>query len=174
MHVPRVRVTSQINCDNVTMLSQKRPSSATMAKWAIVCSEMVCSRHKIACKNKIIHSLPWITIFWSLVRWFSRVTKSRVKNHWQITSLVTKNSLFTVTHALFFILCSFIWIWNYTTDSTKKPPIKWTIMSSDNKSFDIAFETLHTVWRFDGQLVKTHLPQVPHICASESGQHWFR
>ena len=25
------------------------------------------------------------------------------KNHWQITSLVTKNSLFTVTDALFFI-----------------------------------------------------------------------
>ena len=25
------------------------------------------------------------------------------ENHWQITSLVTKKSLFTVTHALFFI-----------------------------------------------------------------------
>ena len=35
MPVPRVRVTSQINCDDVTMLSQKRPSLATMAKWAI-------------------------------------------------------------------------------------------------------------------------------------------
>ena len=23
-------------------------------------------------------------------------------------------------------------------------------------------------------LLKTHLPLVPHICASESGQHWFR
>ena len=27
------------------------------------------------------------------------------ENHWQITPLVTKKSLFTITHALFFILC---------------------------------------------------------------------
>ena len=31
----RVRVTSQINCGDVTMRKQKRPSLATVAKWAI-------------------------------------------------------------------------------------------------------------------------------------------
>ena len=35
MPVPHVRVTSLINCGDVTMLSQKRPSLATMAKSAI-------------------------------------------------------------------------------------------------------------------------------------------
>ena len=33
--VPRVDMTSQINCGDVIMLSQKRLSLATMAKWAI-------------------------------------------------------------------------------------------------------------------------------------------
>ena len=35
MPVPRVRMTSQINCDDVIMLSQKRPPWATMAKGAM-------------------------------------------------------------------------------------------------------------------------------------------
>ena len=35
IQVSHVRVTSQINCDDVTMLSRKRPSLAAMAKWAI-------------------------------------------------------------------------------------------------------------------------------------------
>ena len=35
MSVPRVRMTSQINCDDVKMLIRKRPSLALMAKWAI-------------------------------------------------------------------------------------------------------------------------------------------
>ena len=34
MQVHRAHVTSQISCDDVTMLSQKRPSLATMEKWA--------------------------------------------------------------------------------------------------------------------------------------------
>ena len=34
MLVPRYRVTSQINCDDVTMLSQNGQSLATIAKWA--------------------------------------------------------------------------------------------------------------------------------------------
>ena len=33
--VPHVRVASQINCGDVTMLSQKRPSLVTIAKWKI-------------------------------------------------------------------------------------------------------------------------------------------
>ena len=53
MLVPHVRETSQINCGDVTMLSQKRPSSAKMAKSAIdnCFSEIVCSGHKIECKK---------------------------------------------------------------------------------------------------------------------------
>ena len=31
------------------------------------------------------------------------------ENHWQIASLVTQKSLFTVTHALFFIYAMFAW-----------------------------------------------------------------
>ena len=59
---------------------------------------------KLRVRNKIIHSLAWITIFghsWcDLPLIFSRDFVTR-ENHWQITPLVTKNSLFTVTHALF-------------------------------------------------------------------------
>ena len=74
-----------------------------------------------------MHELPWITIFGSRVRrfandfhewrrtvnndfwvtseaicqWFSLVTS---ENHWQIASLVTQKSLFTVTNVLFYFL----------------------------------------------------------------------
>ena len=54
----------------------------------IVCSGTVCSRYKIAWGV-----LPMI---------FTRDFVTR-ENHWQITPLVAKKSLFTVTHALFFI-----------------------------------------------------------------------
>ena len=53
-----------------------------------------------------MHSLPWITIFknsWGdLPMIFIRDFVTR-ENHWQITPLVTKISLFTVIHALFFM-----------------------------------------------------------------------
>ena len=47
--VAHVRVMSQIRCGDVTMLSQKRPSSATMVKSAIdTCfSGIVCSGHEM-------------------------------------------------------------------------------------------------------------------------------
>ena len=56
------------------MLRQKRLFLATMAKWAIddCFSGIMCSEHKIAFKNTIIHSLPWITMFLSLVMWFAK------------------------------------------------------------------------------------------------------
>ena len=73
-----------------------------MAKWAEQCVQ----DKKLRVRNKIIHSLPWITIFgdsWGdLPLIFTRDFVTR-ENHWQITPLVTKTSLFTVTHALFFI-----------------------------------------------------------------------
>ena len=58
---------------------------------------------KLCVRNKIIHSLSWITIFghsWGdLPMIFTHDFVTR-KNHWQITPLMTKKS---VTHALFFI-----------------------------------------------------------------------
>ena len=53
MPVPRFRVTSQINCGDATKRNQKRPSLATMAKWAIggCFNGIVCSVHAIGCKK---------------------------------------------------------------------------------------------------------------------------
>ena len=110
MPVPDVRVTSQINCGDVTILSQKRPSLATMAKSAIdnlFFSGILCSGHRIVCKkwnntfvtmniNCFAHSWSDLPIIFTL----DFVTR---ENYWQIASLVTQKSLFTVTHALFFM-----------------------------------------------------------------------
>ena len=59
-----------------TMLSQKRPSLAclvTLAKWVIddCFSRIVCSEHKMACKEQDNALLLWIMIFWSLVMQFA-------------------------------------------------------------------------------------------------------
>ena len=57
---------------------------------------------------RIMHELPWITIFWSLMKCLPMIFMS--ENHWQITSWVTKKSLFMVMNVLFYfshtILCS--------------------------------------------------------------------
>ena len=34
-------------------------------------------------RNKIIHSLPWITIFWSLVMWFANDFNSWLRHSWK-------------------------------------------------------------------------------------------
>ena len=118
MLVSRVRVTSQIHCGDVTMLNRKRPSLATVAKWAIdhCFSRIVCSGHKIACKKwnntfvTVINDFlghSWCDLPMIFIRdepmIFTRDFVTR-ENHWQIASLVTQKSLFTViTHALFFI-----------------------------------------------------------------------
>ena len=55
MVIPYLHETSQIDCGDVTMLSQKKPSLATMAKSEIdncFYRKWMCSTHKIACKNK--------------------------------------------------------------------------------------------------------------------------
>ena len=46
--------------DIITMINQKRLPLVTMAKSAIddCLSRIVCSRHQIACRNKIMHSFP--------------------------------------------------------------------------------------------------------------------
>ena len=54
MPAPRVHATLQISCGDVTMLGQKRPSLATMAKWAVCdrfLKRIAWSGHKIACKT---------------------------------------------------------------------------------------------------------------------------
>ena len=53
MPVSYIRVTPQINCNDVTVSNQKRLSLATMAKSVIdnCFSGIVCSGHQIACKK---------------------------------------------------------------------------------------------------------------------------
>ena len=60
MPVPHVRVTSQINCSEVTMLSQKIPSLVTMAKSAIdnwFFSELRVQDIKWRVRSNIMHFL---------------------------------------------------------------------------------------------------------------------
>ena len=164
MPVPYVRVTSQINCADVTILSQKRPPLATMAKpaidnclyqnctgdplhsralahsraplftqpcshcshsrapgeqWARLCvftlqgcvqaarlcrgsPVIVCLGHRIACNkwNNIFVTMNndfWVRSETTCQWFFTREVTS--ENHWQVASLVTQKSLFTVTHA---------------------------------------------------------------------------
>ena len=94
MLVSYIRVTSQINCGDVTILNQKSLSLATTAKSAIdnCFGEIERSGHQIACKKL---NNTFITVNNDF-----RVTR---ENYWQIASLVTQKSLFTITHALFFI-----------------------------------------------------------------------
>ena len=53
MALNNIRVTSQINCGDVTILSQKRLFLTPMAKPAIdnCCNGFVCSGHLIPCKK---------------------------------------------------------------------------------------------------------------------------
>ena len=80
-----IRVTSQINCGDVTILNQKRVSLATMAKSAIdnCFSRIVCSGHQIACKK--LNNTP-VTVNndfgvtrEAICQWFSLVTSTLVK-----------------------------------------------------------------------------------------------
>ena len=77
-------------------------------RWLFL--EIFCVKDiKLLVRNKIIHSLPWITILGSLLMRFTNDFHSWLRHSWkslQIASLVTQKSLFTVTHALFFISLS--------------------------------------------------------------------
>ena len=111
MLVSYIRVTSQINCGDVTILTQKRLSLATTAKSAIdnCFGGIECPGHQIACKK---YNNTFVTVnndflghsWCDLPMIFTRDFVTR-ENDWQIASLVTQKSLFTVTHALFFIYC---------------------------------------------------------------------
>ena len=54
-----------------------------------------------------MHELPWITIFghkWGDLPIIFTSDEVTSENHWQITSRVTKKSLFPVTNVLFYFL----------------------------------------------------------------------
>ena len=57
---------------------------------------------------------------------------TRDENQWQITPLVTKKSLFMVTHALFFISYSFQWVLNHWGRVTPICVRKLAIIGPDN------------------------------------------
>ena len=103
--VPCIHVTSQINCGDVTMPSQKRLSLATMAKLAIYdsFSWFVCSGHKIACKNwnNVCVTLNCDFFITSEAIWAMIFTSDDTReNHCWIASLVTK--LLMVTNTSFY------------------------------------------------------------------------
>ena len=74
-------------------------------RWLFVAERCV-QDIKYRVRNKIIHSLPWITIFWSLMRWFANDFHSWLNHSWKsLANHPTRDqkSLFTVTHAFFYV-----------------------------------------------------------------------
>ena len=94
-------------------------------RWLFL-AELCVQDIKLHVRNKITHLLPWIKIFFGqlwcdLPMIFTRDFVTR-ENYSQIPSLVTKKSLFTVTHALF-IISFMLTKWHYW---------KWSIRSAKN------------------------------------------
>ena len=86
MLVYPVCVTSQINCGDVTMPSQKKTvldvNCDMSDRWLF--SEILCVKDiKLRVRNKIIQSLPWITIFGSLVIRFTNDFHSWLRHSWK-------------------------------------------------------------------------------------------
>ena len=111
---------------NVMLEKTVFSDNGEMSNQWLFFSEMGCSGHEIACKKWHNILLSWKTIFghsWCFHSWFRHSWKS-----WQITSLVTKNFLFTVTHALFYISSkSFRVPWNQW--SANAVHISWDVLS---------------------------------------------
>ena len=75
-------------------------------QWSIIVLVELCLQDiKSRVRNKMIHLLLLITI-WGHSWGNLPMIFTRDEKHWQITSLMTPKSLFTVTHALFFISLS--------------------------------------------------------------------
>ena len=90
-------------------------------RWLFL--EKLCVKDiKLRVRNKIIHSLPWITIFGSLVMRFTNDFHSWLRHSWKsLANRLTrdpKKSLFTVTHALFL---KEIYAWSHPWDCTNLP-----------------------------------------------------
>ena len=73
MLVPHVRVMSQSKCGDVTMLSENTilGDKCEMSDRWLFLAELCGQDIKSHVRNKIIHSLLWITNFWSHVMWFA-------------------------------------------------------------------------------------------------------
>ena len=88
MPVPRVLVTSQINCGDVTMLIQKKNGLSDNAKSAIdnCFSGMNFAFRdiKLRVRNKMGHSLPWITVFGLLVMRFANNFHAWLRRSWKV------------------------------------------------------------------------------------------
>ena len=64
---------------NIVNCLQNAHPLANTERWDMACplwvSMMIC---------RIMHELPWIKIFWSLVRWFANDFHVTHENHWQV------------------------------------------------------------------------------------------
>ena len=54
-----------------------------MSDRSLFAAERYVQNIKQRVRNKIIHSLPWITIFWSLMRWFANDFHSWLRHSWK-------------------------------------------------------------------------------------------
>ena len=84
MPVSYIRLTSQINCGDVTILNQERLSLVTTEKSIIVLAELSVQDIKQRVRNKIIHSLPGIMIFGSLVMRCANDFDSWLRHSWKL------------------------------------------------------------------------------------------
>ena len=74
-------------CHNVKSEKTVPSNNCEMSdRWLFVAEWTVCSKYKIACKKQNNNSLPWITIFWSLVRWYANDFHS-----WRIVKIIGKS-----------------------------------------------------------------------------------
>ena len=72
--------------------AKKRPWRQLRNQWSMIFLAVLCIQ---GIKQRLIDNI----LIRSLVMWFT----NGFQNHWQITSLLTEESLFTETHALFYI-----------------------------------------------------------------------
>ena len=98
-----VRETSQIHCGEITILSQKRPPLAIMARLAIDnCFQSMCVfRANSVLEIKTLHRSTWVMIFVTheaIWQWFTFVTSSLLK-----PIAESPHSLFALTHTLLYI-----------------------------------------------------------------------
>ena len=82
---------------------------------------------------RIMHELPWITIFGSRVRRFANNFHDwrSHENHWQIASRVTQKSLFMVTNVLFCFLHA-IWCPEHSIPPKQLLIADFTVVAKDS------------------------------------------
>ena len=93
--------------------------------------------------KKIMHELLWIMIFgheWGDLPMIYRSDEVTIENHWQITSRVTKKSLFTVT--LLYVLNRLFYVLN-TQFHQKQPSIAHFVIVAKDGLFLLALWRHH-------------------------------